>query len=91
MALANLLVFVAFNFAISNDLPRLGYLTFIDTIVFVTFVFSGLVVLVNVAFRRMEVHGRESLARHLDNYTIWIYPVTLVALVVACWIWFVAG
>jgi len=90
MAVANLLVFVAFNFTISNDLPRLGYLTFIDAIMFVTFVFSGLVVLVNVAFRRLEVRGRESLARHLDNYTIWIYPVTLVALVIAGWIWFVA-
>ena len=89
MAVANLLVFVAFNFTISNDLPRLGYLTFIDTIMFATFVFAGLVVLVNVIYRRMEVLGRESLARHLDNYTIWIYPFTLVALVVGCWIWFV--
>ena len=88
MAVANLLVFVAFNFTISNDLPRLGYLTFIDAIMFTAFVFTGLVVLVNVVFRRLEVHGRESLARHLDNYTIWVYPVTLVALVVACWIWF---
>jgi hypothetical protein len=90
MAVANLLVFVAFNFTISNDLPRLGYLTFIDAIMFTAFVFTGLVVLVNVVFRRMEVHGREGLARHLDNYTIWVYPVTLVALVVVCWIWFMA-
>lgn len=90
MAVTNLLVFVAYNFTISNDLPRLGYLTFIDAIMFVTFVFSGLVVFVNVLFRRMEVHGRESLARYLDSYTIWIYPITLVALVVTCWIWYVA-
>jgi hypothetical protein len=88
MAVANLLVFVAFNFTISNDLPRLGYLTFIDAIMFASFMFTGLVVLVNVVFRRMEVHGRESLARHLDNYTIWIYPITLVALVAACWVWY---
>lgn len=90
MAVTNLLVFVAFNFTISNDLPRLGYLTFIDAIMFVTFVLSGVVVFMNVIFRRMEVHGRESLARRIDNYTIWIYPLTLVALVIACWIWYVA-
>jgi hypothetical protein len=88
MAVANLLVFVAFNFTISNDLPRLGYLTFIDTIIFASFMFTGLVVLVNVIFRRMEVLGRESLARHFDNYTILIYPITLVALVAACWVWY---
>jgi len=89
MAVANLLVFVAFNFTIANDLPRLGYLTFIDAIMFAAFVFAGFVVLVNVIYRRMEVHDRESKARHLDKYTIWIYPFTLIALVYACWIWFV--
>lgn len=86
MAVANLLVFVAFNFTISNDLPRLGYLTFIDAIMFTSFMFTGLVVLVNVVFRRMEDLGRESLARRLDNYTILIYPITLVALVAASWV-----
>ena len=89
MAVANLLVFVAFNFTISNDLPRLGYLTFIDTIMFATFVFAGLVVLVNVIYRRMEVHGREATARRLDNLTIWIYPFTLVVLIAASWYWLV--
>ncbi len=86
MAVANLLVFVAFNFTISNDLPRLGYLTFIDAIMFTSFMFTGLVVFVNVVFRRMEDLGRESLARRLDNYTILIYPITLVALVAASWV-----
>ena len=68
---------------IINVFPRLGYLTFIDTIKFAIFVFAGLVVLVNVIYRRMEVLGREEMARHLDNLTIWIYPFTLVALVAA--------
>ena len=89
MAVANLLVFVAFNFTISNDLPRLGYLTFIDTIMFTTFVFAGLVVLLNVIYRRMETHGNETKARYLDSYTIWIYPFTLVVFVFLCWLWFV--
>ncbi len=88
MAVANLLVFVAFNFTISSDLPRLGYLTFIDALIFASFVFTGFVVLVNVVFRRIEVLGKESLARQLDNYTILIYPITLIALVAACWVWY---
>jgi hypothetical protein len=88
IAVANLLVFVAFNFTISDNLPRLGYLVFMDTIMFAAFVFAGFVVLVNVAFRRMEVHGRDSFARHLDHYMIWLYPVTLAVLVVTSWIFF---
>lgn len=86
---ANLLIFVAFNFTISSDLPRLGYMTFMDAIIAATFVFSALVVVMNVIFKRMEIVGRERLARRIDNFTIWVYPVTLAMLVLACWYWFV--
>ena len=86
---ANLLIFVAFNFTISSDLPRLGYMTFMDAIVLITFVFSSLVVITNVMFRRMEVVGKESLTRRIDNIRIWAYPFTLAALAVLCWYWFV--
>ncbi len=85
---ANLLIFVAFNFAISSDLPRLGYITFMDAIVVTMFVFSGLVVIVNVIFKRMEASGKEDLARRIDYFTLWIYPFTLAALVLLCRRWF---
>ena len=81
----NLLVFVAFNFTISDNLPQLGYVTFLDAILVVSFVLTGLVVVINVMFRRMEVMGREALARQIDQYTIWIYPVGLAMLVFFCW------
>jgi len=81
----NLLVFVAFNFTISDNLPQLGYVTFLDSILVVTFVLTGLVVITNVVFRRMEFSGRETLARQIDKYTIWIYPVGLAMLVLLCW------
>ena len=81
---ANLLIVVAFNFTISNDLPRLGYLTFMDAIVMATFVFSAAVVMTNLIFKRMEAHGRELEARRIDKFAIWIYPVTLVTLVLVC-------
>lgn len=87
---ANLLIFVAFNFTIASDLPRLGYMTFMDAIMLTTFVFSGLVVVVNVVFKRLEVIGRESLARRIDNWTLWIYPITLAGLVLYCWYGFIA-
>jgi hypothetical protein len=56
---------------------------------FATFVFAGLVILVNVIYRRLEVLGREATARHLDNLTIWIYPFTLVVIVGTSWYWLV--
>ncbi len=78
----NLLVFVAFNWAISADLPKLGYLTFLDFILQCMFVMTGAIIVFNVALRKIKTTGREALARKLDNYAIkWIYPLGYAAIV----------
>ncbi|WP_170479587.1 hypothetical protein [Ruegeria arenilitoris] len=78
----NLLVFVAFNWAISADLPRLGYLTFLDFILQCMFLMTGALIVFNVALRKLKVSGREGTARVLDNYAIkWIYPLGYAAII----------
>ena len=76
---ANLLLFVAFNFTISNDLPRLGYLTFMDTIIVSGFIVTSLTVITNVYLKRKEVTGMGRLADQIDKYGIWVYPFAYIA------------
>ena len=79
---ANLLVFVGFNWIISDDLPKLGYLTFLDFILQCMFVVTGAVIVFNVLLRKLSVSGRLALAQKLDIYMIrWIYPLGYAAVV----------
>lgn len=86
VSVSNLLIFVAFNFSIGSDLPRLGYMTFMDGILFSAFLITAVTVLMNVFFRRLEIKGHENLAIKIDAYaTTWypfVYIVTIVFLVV---------
>jgi len=79
---ANLLVFIAFNFTISSELPRLGYLTFLDGLLVSMFILSAIAVAYNVMLRRMAVSGKEERARAIDwHVTLWGYPATAIGLV----------
>lgn len=72
---ANLLVFVAFNWAISADLPKLGYVTFLDFLLQCVFLVTGAIVVFNVILSRLEVKGRARAAALADKYVVkWIYP-----------------
>jgi hypothetical protein len=79
---ANLLVFVAFNFAISDSIPQLGYLTFLDFVLQWMFLVTTAVIALNVGLRRVQINGKEVLARRIDNYVVkWIFPLGYVGAV----------
>jgi hypothetical protein len=89
VATGNLLLFIAFSFSIADNYPRLGYLTFLDVIMTITFFVSALVVIYNVLLKRMEVTGRQKRAERIDSYLDWLYPFAyLIPLGIAVWLFF---
>jgi hypothetical protein len=91
VASANLLIFVAFNFTISDALPHLGYATVLDLVLVTTFVITGVVVIFNVWLKRLEVTKKESIAQTIDNYSIWLYPLIYFAAFAVVWFFFTRG
>jgi hypothetical protein len=74
-AAGNLLLFIAFNFTIGSDLPRLGYLTLLDMLLVSAFLLTSLVVMISVFLKRAEALGKEGLVRTVDRYVILAYPL----------------
>jgi hypothetical protein len=71
----NLLLFIAFNFTIGSDLPRLGYLTFLDWVMFFTFILTALMFIYNISLKLLEIREKNELAERIDRIMIWLYPL----------------
>lgn len=85
----NLLLFIAFNFTIAGELPRLGYLTYMDSLLVGAFFVSVLVVIYNVYLKRMEKNEGQTWAQKIDKYMLWLYPLGYVlGLLVITWNFF---
>jgi hypothetical protein len=81
----NLLAFIAFNFTLGSDMPRLGYLTFLDQLMVIAFAFAALMVIYNVVMRRLERSGMPVVLETIDSLLLWAYPLMTLAAVWATW------
>ena len=78
---ANILLFIAFSWSLADSYPRLGYITFLDAIMAVTFSVNVLVLLYNVKMKQLENQGRAERVEHIDHVLDWAYPLVYIALI----------
>lgn len=90
IATGNLLLFIAFSFSLGDNYPRMGYLTFLDVIMAITFAINTLVVLLNVYYKWLETNGEGEKADRLEKPMNYIYPLAyLVFFGIAAWLFLV--
>jgi hypothetical protein len=78
---ANILLFIAFSWSLADNYPRLGYITFLDAVMTVTFAVNVLVLLYNVVMKRLENQGKAERVQRIDNVLDWAYPLAYAALI----------
>jgi len=75
VATGNLLLFIAFSFSIAENYPRMGYLTFLDAIMAITFFINTMVVVYNVYLKWLENKEMREKAERIDKFMDWVYPI----------------
>ncbi len=77
-----LLSLVAFQFTVTRDLPRIGYITFLDAAFIASFVFCFLGIFEITLVYILQKYDRRSLAVRLHTLGRWAYPLAYFSVVV---------
>ncbi len=74
-----ILTVVAFQFLISDQLPRVSYQTYMDLLLLTSFVFMIFTVAESVLVNKVSGQGRDTLAAAIDRNCRWGFPLGYVA------------
>jgi len=81
IAVTSMLTLIAYRFAIGADVPKLPYLTRLDFFVMAAtlLVFAGLIEVVISSIQ--EKRGNEKIARKIDIWSRWLFPVVFLIVI----------
>jgi hypothetical protein len=77
------LTIVAYQFVVLEDLPRMSYLTFTDTVLLISFLMMAATVPQSLLIHSLVRKGKQQLARRIDRTCRWVFPVVYLALLAA--------
>jgi hypothetical protein len=78
-----LLSIVAYHHVVSNHLPRIPYLTFMDSMVYLAFAFTGATVVQIIVTYQLDRSGRAERALKVDRVCRWAFPLVFVVSIVS--------
>jgi len=74
------LTIVAYQFVVLEDLPRMSYLTFTDTVLLISFIMMAATVPQSLLIHSLVRKGKQRLARTIDRTCRWAFPVIYLVL-----------
>ena len=77
-----LLSLIAYNFVIDADIPKLGYLTFLDNFVLVSYLFAGIPTIQTVISNNLVSRHDQTFAKKIDNFSKVLFPVLYLSTIV---------
>ncbi len=83
-----LLSVVAYHQVVANHLPRIPYLTFMDSTVYLAFAFTAATVVQIVATHRFERAERSDRAARLDRISRVLFPLVFVLGIAGLWVFY---
>jgi hypothetical protein len=80
VAVTSMLTLIAYRFAVGAEIPRLPYLTLLDSFILLSSVLVFLSLIEVMVITRLALNNRIETARALDRHSRWIFPATFVIL-----------
>lgn len=83
-----ILTIVAYQFVVMDNMPRMSYLTFTDTLLLVSFVTMSATIPQSLFIHSLVRQGRQRDAMAIDRLCRWIFPIAYTLLVAATFAWY---
>ena len=87
VAVTSVLTLIAYRFAIGNEVPKLPYLTLLDSLILLATILVFLSLVEVIATTALSINNRIETARAVDRYARWAFPLTFVLLGATCIFW----
>jgi hypothetical protein len=78
LAFRGVLIVVAYQFVISGSLPRVSYLTLMDSFLMFSFIMMVLTILQNTVVSHYYLKERQEFAHRIDVASRWLFPIVYI-------------
>lgn len=75
VSLTGILTIVAYQFVVSDGLPKVSYFTLMDSILTLSFIMMALTIMQNIYVNNLYLHEKQEAATQWDKLCRWLFPL----------------